>query len=1218
MNLFHDNTLVGFGIALSLGAQLGCTRKQHTPQPLDSAKIPVEFALPSQHRDSIKSDLRSTLYSSVRFAISENSLPTSLTDARVFDASALVIAEQSRQRLVGEKSTRCEEGSGGKAFTQFINCVLQETIHESFSNSDDFLAAIRAILKDENQATLGDIKSLQESLNLLQSNTIRSFQEVINKGETLNCIEESLSQRIEAVHDAILLIRDGRATNDVPWISAKFFEGRKFVLTNSVENASVGVWMHAMNLSSQIVRMEVSSDHFYIIREKEGLYDSTSGIDLIMNSFPILDSRTVHGERYYQVNFALPDNKHFVLSQLGASGPDADLTVDALKVRVAHTEKPPLKEFATQASSASGLYFNASDQNLVLDELVLVNTNITMSDSTETPPTLFEKEPLRPTLRLAQGFFALDESSSQFENTQARELSDVTGELFSSAVEDRTEGKDEAYFSGSLFSQPSAGFGRSTKFARKYNVEKPIQFVISGNTPTAAIPIIKSTLDTFQKLFEKLTPAGKKVPQISALTQSEFEAKNRTEGLRIGGDITAADPRVNMIFWEENPNVPAAWATTAANPKTGEIISADVMMSGVSWGLNGCYAYLLRNWTAKPKPGDKPTPFPGAANHLMMQEGCRMVLLGMRLAGSPNITTKPADTKTPATNSGVDTDTLFEQNTTALKQSQSPNIWGINGLPDLLGALQKNAAHNNLDETIASALSGKNALRTKLDCVMKPSLDDKIFMSNAGVPGVTTQFIRTPQEAVLASIRGVLLHELGHTFGLRHNFIASTTQGELESTSNLPVPVATESDSLMDYTDDGVLMNMSAKKDYGAVDSSDAEPAFGMYDIFALSALYGLDTTQYKVKTKTPFCTDGNKNVVANCVPFDFGKNSLEHLLYQTNLTLQELRVAHDAELAYGAIGQQVLGRYQGLLGRYNSNLSTLWNVWGAYAQVAAYSPKAETQTAALKVIDKLFYGKGLEESYFSDAFFKAKTERSPMGIWDFLNVGQKDLTFDATKPQTLTALFTGILRNGAITSFVQAAPAIQAAGAKQNPDAQFLRGIRNINYLNDAKKSAPFAFRSILTGFFANKILLPENTPISNWEYFDSEGRKDGSDALDVNGNPIQITTAKPLFNYSQQHSTLPGVKIRADQSSKDVVALFGGTNDLESMVLAGAALTQVAPWGGSAGGSEAFDRITHDREILINQIHDGTVSREANEAAKFMVGFYDTLLATGFPALK
>jgi hypothetical protein len=322
-------------------------------------------------------------------------------------------------------------------------------------------------------------------------------------------------------------------------------------------------------------------------------------------------------------------------------------------------------------------------------------------------------------------------------------------------------------------------------------------------------------------------------------------------------------------------------------------------------------------------------------------------------------------------------------------------------------------------------------------------------------------------------------------------------------------------------------------------------------------------------------------------------------------------------DLAYGSVAQQIMGRYQGLLGLFSSNMTTLWGSWGAFAQIAANTTRIPTQEAALKFVEKIFYGNGLESEFLSSEVFTAKTGRPAMGVWDLMHVTPQQLTSDPENPQAISGLIANLLRSGGTTAFIKAAPGIHAAGAKTNPDNQFVRGIRNVA-VSDPQRAARYAFRNLLIADFANKILVPEGTQLASWEYYDAGGRKPGSQAVDASGGPVRLALANALFNHKSQFSARPGVQIKADEGLKDVIALYGGSHDLQEMVLAGIALTQVAPWGGAAGGSDAYDRVLRDRATLLKQIDTAVISPSALEAAKFMVGYLDTLIATGFPTLQ
>lgn len=91
------------------------------------------------------------------------------------------------------------------------------------------------------------------------------------------------------------------------------------------------------------------------------------------------------------------------------------------------------------------------------------------------------------------------------------------------------------------------------------------------------------------------------------------------------------------------------------------------------------------------------------------------------------------------------------------------------------------------------------------------------------------------------SLTEVILHEVGHTLGLRHNF-----KGSLGGAT-----------SVMDYNADGDALSFNDKP--------------GAYDVAAVKLLYGLST---QAPTQ-PFCTDEDTLTDAECERFDTGANPL-------------------------------------------------------------------------------------------------------------------------------------------------------------------------------------------------------------------------------------------------------------------------------------------------------------------------------------------------------
>jgi hypothetical protein len=99
----------------------------------------------------------------------------------------------------------------------------------------------------------------------------------------------------------------------------------------------------------------------------------------------------------------------------------------------------------------------------------------------------------------------------------------------------------------------------------------------------------------------------------------------------------------------------------------------------------------------------------------------------------------------------------------------------------------------------------------------------------------------TPEEKVEAYVTGVILHEIGHTLGLRHNFKGSM------------VP---PSSSIMEYIDDRDQILVTTPQ---------------RYDLQALSLLYGLS----EKLPVDPFCNDDDQRTDPECAKFDKGSDPL-------------------------------------------------------------------------------------------------------------------------------------------------------------------------------------------------------------------------------------------------------------------------------------------------------------------------------------------------------
>jgi hypothetical protein len=108
------------------------------------------------------------------------------------------------------------------------------------------------------------------------------------------------------------------------------------------------------------------------------------------------------------------------------------------------------------------------------------------------------------------------------------------------------------------------------------------------------------------------------------------------------------------------------------------------------------------------------------------------------------------------------------------------------------------------------------------------------------------------------------MHEVGHTLGLRHNFMGSlgtSKGGEIQSAS------------IMDYNDE-------------VIDAQFSEP--GSYD----QAIVASEYQDKPIVEQLKFCTDEHAGAgIPTCSPFDFSANPIrgQHVSEETNLTMAQL-----------------------------------------------------------------------------------------------------------------------------------------------------------------------------------------------------------------------------------------------------------------------------------------------------------------------------------------
>lgn len=1163
-------------------------------------------------------------------------------------AATLAATAQTQAKFKKEAPSACQFAIG-PGFDAWIQCVVREVLTRDLSDAQGLRRLIESALHEENRSVLGDLDAIKTSLRALPADILERVAAALVSNSNIEALFAKLSAEIEGIRSSVEILVGRETSLDMPFVAKSFFEGKTFVFTTSFQQASTG-HERMYNLDSVLVHLEVNNNRMVIVRETAGLYDGVNSENLIVGSYPIVNAvRTPEGDDYFQVDFSKPENKQFLVTALGDGTPSMNLSADVVVPRVAHAPK------ALRADLGSGLFFNASDSSFVLDQLVLVNGNKqVMSPGRETSPVALGKDPVRPTVRVVQGLFALDASSEDFSKTQSIDLFSASFNLFGNGVENLGQDEGIPYFTTSPFLPDNNGRAREPElFVRKFNTDKEIVFVIGNNTPEKLVPTLKSAVNAYRDAFAALTRQGKTPPRFSVVTQADFEAANKDAGLRLGSTTLAADPRVNMILWDDNRKLNSAWATAAAHPLTGEVISADVMLSGPLWAKEGCMAFFSRTWSSqseRPTNARPASKVPSTITRFLWDKKCEQTLLNLgiyRRSGVPGgVPVIPVDPEIPVspsadTNpSAIDSEELMQATRTAdgqalarlaskalgrsLKATDMLVDLGVDTGADASRGMALNAdahAHTGgaiplpapadmrlveatraqLKMSIPSARAfadatekrlntlrtlahshvkpqqarqtgsqieigdGSNSVSAKLDCLWSAMPGSELVLAESLVPAITSGLVKTPEEAAMAMVRAVVLHELGHAFGLRHNFIASTTPGEFEDpTAVRPIKVFSGTDSVMDYNDAGVDIDFGALSDYTSGEPDKNKGDFGVYDLLALASIYDLDISSFKLKSggKTKFCTDDNVKFIGNCQRFDFGKDYAEFLLLESNLILQRLKIAS----ALDSILEPQTEVWQNLLGQYSSNQLKLAAQWGINQHEAFSNPKVDEKVQQLDAALFAYMGKGGKQDFFTK--FKERFGQEPFGVWQGV-VLEPSFFSDPT----LGEIFADLIRQENIINIVTVANFLRKEDTSMGRDAAFFAPVHDFN-IADRKVS----FKTDLMNRFARSALIPAGEPL-DFTYLDNGTRKSGSEAT-VDGKPATLTLKTSLFNHVDQVVSFKDFEIDDGAGGKKLVmALANGHRSISQMTLELAALASLA---GGYEASESAQRLRADRSTL------------------------------------
>jgi hypothetical protein len=368
-----------------------------------------------------------------------------------------------------------------------------------------------------------------------------------------------------------------------------------------------------------------------------------------------------------------------------------------------------------------------------------------------------------------------------------------------------------------------------------------------------------------EELVQKIATNKPFVWEISANTPAEYRPAIEQAILAwnpsLGGDVlkvnyaektdSVTKPNVSNLIWDDNMAVGFAFANWRSSPTTGEIVQAQVYMSGSMWAQGARMTFQLRDIERQIREA-------GAQRH-----------------GGGVASPQRAETIAALKKARTQLRALQKETAKQLAQTKGFNKRLFLGLNSGLAA--ERARSNefcfrpiNVFQDIATAATGIDAELDKalrdLEQATTPRRQEDIVTSEHEFP-THMPYPTAGMDAETFSkyvVRAVVMHEVGHTLGLRHNFMGSlgtSKGGEIQSAS------------IMDYNDE-------------VIDAQFSEP--GSYD----QAIVASEYQDKPIVEQLKFCTDEHAGAgIPTCSPFDFSANPIrgQHVSEETNLTMAQL-----------------------------------------------------------------------------------------------------------------------------------------------------------------------------------------------------------------------------------------------------------------------------------------------------------------------------------------
>ncbi len=439
-----------------------------------------------------------------------------------------------------------------------------------------------------------------------------------------------------------------------------------------------------------------------------------------------------------------------------------------------------------------------------------------------------------------------------------------------------------------------------TRYANRWHLQKaapelkmsppkePIVFYIEHTTPVKYRRYVRDAALEWNKAYEK----------VGLVNAIEVYQQDASSGSHMEKD--PEDVRYNFLRWQSN-NQSFAIGPSRVDPRTGQILDADVLMN------DGWLRYAMQQFE---------NVLPQTAMETFSPE--TLAWIEDRPNWDPRVRMAAPSER----------ENVIEQ----IKRQRLAR--GANGYSGhAIGAADATLMGDQPYDGLADAVSQKNgfcmhAVERGMDLAMV-----RLNMLDLGAisDGEGDEFDGVAEEFVGAIVKDVMMHEVGHVLGLRHNFKASTAY-TIEQINSPEWKDRAITGSVMDYN------AMNYRFDMGTEQGPHVMPTIGPYDYWVIEYGYTFDKDLQPIldrvgEPELAYATDEDTfGPDPTARRRDMGRNTIDFVEGDMRM-IQDLRTKIlDRAIEDGDSWSKARRAYQILLGQHMRDLSTASNwIGGTY-----------------------------------------------------------------------------------------------------------------------------------------------------------------------------------------------------------------------------------------------------------------------------------------------